>query len=260
MAFAEHGVPRVIVSDNVAVFIGDALRQFLTCNGVQHVFSPPLHPKSNGQGESVVKVTKTGLKKQRDGSFQTRLSRVLFQYRTPPHSTTGVTPAELLYGRPMATHLTRLRPDGALLDRVRAKQERQTLANNRHSTEVRQFEPGDLVYVSAVDQRPWQPAVVVTESGCQYDVRLKEGRQFRRHVDHLRARSSNSSTVAEYIERRQLTVVCPCLILNDVRCLVTCDTSGQTSPDAAGDNVQSSPSAAVPRRSGREREMPFRSR
>ncbi|XP_043226542.1 uncharacterized protein K02A2.6-like [Amphibalanus amphitrite] len=195
MAFAEHGVPRVIVCDNAAVFTGDALRQFLTGNGVQHVLSPPLHPKSNGQGESAVKVIKIGLKKQTEGSFQTRLSRVLFQYRTTSHSTTGVTPAELLYGRPMATHLTRLQPDGALLDRVRTKQERQTLANNRHCTGERQFEPGDRVYVSSVGQRLWQPAVVVAASGCQYDVQLPDGRRFRRHIDHLRARFADSLSV-----------------------------------------------------------------
>ena len=247
MAFAEHGVPRVIVSDNAAVFTGDALRRFLTCNGVQHVFSPPLHPKSNGQGESAVKVVKNGLKKQKAGSLQTRLTRVLFQYRTTPHSTTGVTPAELLYGRPMATHLTRLRPDSALLDRVRAKQERQTVANNRRSAAARQFEPGDPVYVSAVDQRPWQPAVVVTVSGRQCDVRLPDGRHFRRHVDHLRARSSDSSSVGNGVP-----------VSDSERCLPTSVDHGQMSPGSAGDDVQLGSPPALPRRSSRERVMPAR--
>ena len=211
------------------------------------MFSPPLHPKSNGQGESAVKVIKTGLKKQTEGSFQTRLSRVLFQYRTTPHSTTGVTPAQLLYGRPMATHLTRLQPDGALLDRVRTKQERQTLANNRHCTGERHFEPGDRVYVSSVGQRLWQPAVVVAASGCQYDVQLPDGRQFRRHIDHLRARSADSLSVD-----RSVTASDP-----GGGALPSTDTSGQTSPDVASDNVQSSLPAAVPRRSGRERGNPI---
>ncbi|XP_037076929.1 uncharacterized protein LOC119098106 [Pollicipes pollicipes] len=57
--------------------------------------------------------------------------------------------------------------DSALLERARTKQERQTLVNNRHSTAARQFETGDPVYVSAVDQRPWQPAVVAAALGVE---------------------------------------------------------------------------------------------
>ena len=256
MVFAEHGVPRVVVSDNAAVFTGDALRQFFTRNGVQHVFSPPLHPKSNGQGESAVKVVKAGLKKLRDGTLQTRLSRLLFQYRTTPHSTTGVSPAELLYGRPLTTHLSRLRPDCALLDRVRAKQERQTLANNRHSTAVRQFEPGDPVYVSAVDQRPWQSAVVVAVSGRQCDVRLPDGRCFRRHVDHVRARPPGTQTVDSGVPRSvpEDPVVPPADAMS-VASPSAGDSEGRpSSPPAAPQRLPS----AAPRRSGRERAVPVR--
>ncbi|XP_043212657.1 uncharacterized protein K02A2.6-like [Amphibalanus amphitrite] len=249
MAFAEHGVPRVVVSDNAAVFTGEALRHFLARNGVQQVFSPPLHPKSNGQGESAVKVIKTGLQKRTDGSLQTRLSRVLFHYRTTPHSATGVTPAELLHGRPLVTHLARLQPDRALLDRVRANQERQTLANNRHSVAVRQFAPGDLVYVSAVDQRPWQPAVVASVSGSQCDVRLPDGRVFRRHLDHLRARSAEGSPV----EREVLPVPdCSTSLSESVAGRASADREG-----GGGVGSPSSPSVSV-RRSHRERRVPLR--
>ena len=39
------------------------------------------------------------------GPLQTRVSRFLFNYHTTPHTTTGATPAELLMGRRLRTHL-----------------------------------------------------------------------------------------------------------------------------------------------------------
>ena len=108
-SFADHGVPRVLVSENAKGFGSEEMSAFCEANGIKQVFSPAWHPKSNGQAESAVK--SSGLRKQTGGSLHIRLCRVLFQYRTTPHSTTGRTPAELLDGRPMVTRLDRLRPD-----------------------------------------------------------------------------------------------------------------------------------------------------
>ena len=59
-----------------------------------------MHPSSNGMAERAVKIVKDGLKKSGTSqSIECHLSRVLFQYRITPHSTTGVSPAELLMGR-----------------------------------------------------------------------------------------------------------------------------------------------------------------
>ena len=130
-SFSDHGVPKVLVSDNGRGFCSEEMSLFCSANGVKQVFSPAWHPSSNGQAESAVKVVKSGLRKQSGGSLQTKLSRVLFQYRTTPHSSTGRTPAELLNGRSMMTHLHRLHPD--CRDRAGQRQEAQTRCNNRGS-------------------------------------------------------------------------------------------------------------------------------
>ena len=44
------------------------------------------------------------------GTLEDRISRFLFACRTTPHTTTGVSPAELLMGRKLKTRLDLVRP------------------------------------------------------------------------------------------------------------------------------------------------------
>lgn len=65
--------------------------------------SPPWSPKSNGLVERAVQTFESGLKKQRSGTLDTKVGRFLFNYCPTPHTTTGVSPEELLFKRPMRT-------------------------------------------------------------------------------------------------------------------------------------------------------------
>ena len=56
-------------------------------------------------------------------SLEEKLAKVLFSYRATPQSTTGMSPAELLYGRRLRGKLDLLKPDVAA--RVRQQQARQ---------------------------------------------------------------------------------------------------------------------------------------
>ncbi|XP_038651421.1 uncharacterized protein K02A2.6-like, partial [Scyliorhinus canicula] len=98
-SFARHGLPEVLVSDNRTAFTSGEFRKSLKENGVRHIKTAPYHPASNGLAERAVQTLKAGLKKQPAASMNTKLSRWLFDYRTTPHSTTGIPPAELLMGR-----------------------------------------------------------------------------------------------------------------------------------------------------------------
>ena len=80
-------------------------------NGIRHVKTAPYHPSSNGQAERAVQVLKEGLKKFPKGTLETRLARFLFHYRLTPHTTTGISPAELLMGRQLRSHLNLFKPD-----------------------------------------------------------------------------------------------------------------------------------------------------
>ncbi len=51
------------------------------------------------------------LKKSVDGTITTKLSQVLFSYRITPQTTTGLSPAEMLYGRKLRCSMDFIHPD-----------------------------------------------------------------------------------------------------------------------------------------------------
>ncbi|XP_043229845.1 uncharacterized protein K02A2.6-like isoform X2 [Amphibalanus amphitrite] len=184
--FACHGLPLVLVSDNATAFASSEFSAFLKGNGIKHLFSPPRHPSSNGQAEAMVKVVKNALR-NRTGSLQTRLHRFLLSYRTSPHSSTGRSPAELLFGRPLRTRLDVCKP--SLRETVELKQHAWKNARDSHCTD-RQFMVGDPVYVCLIPGpgAPWVPGVVTAAGGQICTVQLADGRIFTRHRDHVRPR------------------------------------------------------------------------
>lgn len=96
--FSRFGPPKLIITDNATCFTSDEFKQFFKANGIRHAQSAPYHPATNGLAKRAVQTIKDGLKKAREGSLQTKLSRFLFQYRLYPHATMGVSPLELLIG------------------------------------------------------------------------------------------------------------------------------------------------------------------
>ena len=68
----------------------------MEANGIKHVTTAPYHPSSNGLVERAVQTVKRGLKCTEGNTMQHKLSNFLFKYRIIPHTTTGVSPAELL--------------------------------------------------------------------------------------------------------------------------------------------------------------------
>ena len=79
-------------------------------NSITSVKTSPYHPSSNGLAERAVQTFKTAMKRVSGGSVENKVSWFLFKYRVTPHSTTGVPPAELIFGRQLCTTLDLLQP------------------------------------------------------------------------------------------------------------------------------------------------------
>lgn len=105
--FSRFGVPRKLVSDNGPPFTSDEFLNFLVKNGVKHVTSAPYHPASNGEAENAVRTVKRALKKANleKISLHAFLQNFLIDYRNSTHSTTGESPAMLMFGRPIRSRL-----------------------------------------------------------------------------------------------------------------------------------------------------------
>ncbi|CAB4025071.1 putative protein K02A2.6-like protein, partial [Paramuricea clavata] len=132
-------------------------------NGIRHVKSAPYHPSTNGLVERAVQTFKKAMKKQ-SGTLQTRLSRFLFKYRTTPHTTTGISPAELRWGTKLRSHLTLLQPDVGKT--VRYAQHKQKRHCDEHVRQ-RSVSIGDDVFVRNYSNPkfPWTAGKVVESTG-----------------------------------------------------------------------------------------------
>lgn len=183
--FAQLGLPQTVVTDNGPCFVSEEFEQFLAKNGIRHLTSSPYHPASNGLAERTVQSLKLALKKQESGSLKEKVSKFLLAYRTTPHSTTGCTPAELLFGRQIRTRFTLLKPN--IEEKVGRNIEKQKIQHDKKAKQ-RSFKEGDRVYAKnyRVGQ-PWVPGCIVRKiSPVVYIVKLKSGDSWKRHIDQIK--------------------------------------------------------------------------
>ncbi|XP_062518967.1 uncharacterized protein K02A2.6-like [Corticium candelabrum] len=94
--FSTHGIPDKLLSGNGSVFTSQEFTDFVKSNGINHIKTATYHPSSNGLAERAVQVLKKGLSLTKQGTLTYRLTQVLFSYQITPHSTTGISPVELM--------------------------------------------------------------------------------------------------------------------------------------------------------------------
>ena len=110
--------------------MSEVFQTFMSRNVIRHIRVAPKHPASNGLTERSVQSVNVGLNKMTTGSLETTLARFLFKYRNIPHSTTGNSPTEMLFGRKVRTHLDHLHSDAA--NDVEEQQLKQNVYHDRH--------------------------------------------------------------------------------------------------------------------------------
>jgi hypothetical protein len=183
--FARYGIPVHIVSDNGPPFTSSEFKHFLMMNGIKHTLSPPYHPQTNGQAENSVRFVKTKLKQALRDNLDSSiaLNNILFNYRNSVHSTTGETPAMLMYRRPLRTRLDLLKPN---LSQVVQHKQNQQIQNSKGS-KLRILQPGIPVLIR--DYRTpnkWVEGMVLKRINVvTYLVKLHSGIIWKRHIDQL---------------------------------------------------------------------------
>jgi transposase InsO family protein len=180
--FAKFGIPETVGTDNGTPFVSEVFRDFLRRNGIEHVTSAPYHPASNGLAERAVQTVKQGLLKQVSGTIQIKLDRLLFAYRATLTESTGVYPAELMFGRTLRTRLNLLFPQPR--SKIEARQTK--LTERKRASDDLLLNESDTVYTRLPHEKLWKPATVISSSGNQNELQLEDGRIVRRHSDHVR--------------------------------------------------------------------------
>ena len=117
--FSNFGIPDQIVSDNATCFTSQEFKKFINKNGIKHLTGAPYNPSTNGLAERAVRVFKVNLKKFLCKlSIKDRINKFLYSYRRTTQSSTGHTPAELMFGRNFKGPLDIVLPNKAEKDKL----------------------------------------------------------------------------------------------------------------------------------------------
>ncbi|XP_055615315.1 uncharacterized protein K02A2.6-like [Toxorhynchites rutilus septentrionalis] len=108
--FSRLGYPQTITLDNAKQFVGTELDEYTKIKGITLRHSTPYWPQENGlverQNRSLLKRLQISHALSRD--WRRDLREYLLMYYTTPHSITGKTPTELLYGRTIRSKIPTL--------------------------------------------------------------------------------------------------------------------------------------------------------
>ena len=121
------------MSNNGPQFVSKEFEQLMKSNGIKHTKSTPYYPASNGEAERFVRTFKESMKASKNENLPLdhKLQNFLLTYRSTPHSTTNVAPADLFLGRSIRTRLHLLKPD--LREHVEAQQAKQKDHHDVHA-------------------------------------------------------------------------------------------------------------------------------
>ena len=123
-------------------------------NGIQHRTSKALWRQANGeverQNRSLLKALKIAQAEKKN--LKVEMRKLLTAYRTTPHSSTGVSPAKLLFNRAIRSKIPELTKseyiDSEARDRdAEMKQRRTDYADERRGAQENSLAPGDHVLV-----------------------------------------------------------------------------------------------------------------
>jgi len=199
--FFTHGYPLSMKSDNGPQFISHEYGEFCSGYGIEQCLTTPRWPEANGQVErqnrSIMKRIQIAHNNRVD--YESALMTWLFTYRNTPHSITGKSPAEMLFGRVLRTNLPSLPnsfDDVEARDRdsemkhkmIATRNEKlETGSGNNHQLEI-----GSFVLVKRDSPSKCQtlfhpdPFVVMDIKGSQITVKSRAGRLYKRNISHVR--------------------------------------------------------------------------
>lgn len=154
--FSMYGNPKSVISDNGPPFTSKQFADFLQSRGITHRRVTPVWPQANGEAERFMRPLKKTIQTAHleKKNIVLEVENFLFAYRNTPHSTTKVTPAELMFNRKPNYNLphvhqavdTEMHRRATENDRKRKSYNKHYTDTKRHASDIR-LSPGDRVLV-----------------------------------------------------------------------------------------------------------------
>ena len=195
-----HGIPAILRSDNGPPFNEEEYSHYLQTLGIKAEWSTPKWPRGNATIERFMQPLGKALKTAKlDGRpWRQELQRFSLHYRTTPHRTTGVPPAELLFNRTVRGKLpvlkkrvVRRHSEARKMDEKRQSYNKQYADEKRHAKES-SIKVGDCVLVRQERRNKLtsnynsEPYTVTYKNKCEITATNKDGHTVRRNVSHCK--------------------------------------------------------------------------
>lgn len=203
--FSLLGLPRTITADNGRQFVSHEFKCFCKEHGIILYTTPPYWPQANGlverQNNSILK--RLRISANTPGSdWQKDLQSYLLIDRNTPHPATGVSPAQLLFGRATRIKIPSISeqiiqyPDHSeVRDKDTSfKSKTKEYADKRRRAKTSNINEGDTVLVKSERKEnklsaPYKNELYTVIRKHQGDVILTSnstGKTIRRHIAHLK--------------------------------------------------------------------------
>ena len=192
--FARYGIAKSLRIDDSPNLVANEIDDYLKEMGLEHRHTTSLWPKANGEVEGQ---NRTPLKAIRAAhaegkNWREELNKFLLPYRSTPYSTTGKTPAELLFRRVLNSKMPELMglddeeediTDQRGRDRdTQKKQGNKDYVEKRFHARERDVRKGDWVLLEQKRQHK-----LMTRYGDQVVLRSSNGGEYRRNMQHIKA-------------------------------------------------------------------------
>ena len=200
--FAMMGIPESLKTDNGPPFNGHDFESFATQTGFHHRKITPLWPRANGETERFMRTVKKTLKfaHTQNLNIKQELYRFLLDYRTTPHSSTGIPPATVFFGRSLRNRLPQVvvssSPEDADIRArdTRAKARMKSYADARVHAKPCTLGVGDAVLVKDTSisrsRTPFQPdPLVITNKKGSMITASRDGASITRNSSFFKRSS-----------------------------------------------------------------------
>ena len=210
--FARHGIPTTVTSDNGPPFQSDEFSRYMRELGIKHDPATPLWPQGNSEVEAFNKPLEKAIRAAwiEKRPWQQELSKFLLNYRSTPHSTTKVPPAELLYNRKIKGKLPDLRRKVKIVNRHKEARDNQEInkeksrnyANQRRNVKEANLKVGDTVLVKQTKKNKLstnfdtRPHIVTQVRGSRITAEF-EGRRITRNSSFFKKLVENTEHSTE---------------------------------------------------------------
>ena len=189
--FARYGIPEVLISDNGPCYASAEFKAFTERLDIEHRTSSPGYPQSNGKAENAVRTVKRLFKKAIESGESPEWA--LLTWRNVPMEGVGVSPSQIMFGRPSRTFLPRVRstltpssPE-SVQSALQSRKAKQARLYNRGTRSLRPLVSGQSIRMQLPGQSRWSVGVCVKPlSHRSYLVRVN-GAHYRRNRRQLLA-------------------------------------------------------------------------